>query len=105
MELPSNGSVSSIQQVKEDTILLTWSSFNSPSNSYLLNTTSGHTKQLTEWVKPLSKVKAEEFWFEGADGKKVMSWIMRPTGKMQQKDGKVPMGQFTLPRQPSLELI
>jgi dipeptidyl aminopeptidase/acylaminoacyl peptidase len=86
-ELPSNGSVTAIQQLGEGTVLITASSFNGPASTSLLKA-SGHT-QLTE-SKPLSDVKAEEFWFDGADGRRVMAWVMRPKTKGR---GKAPMGE------------
>lgn len=39
-------------------------------------------------------MKAEKFWFEGADGRDVMAWVIKPAKNVQLKDGKVPMGKF-----------
>jgi hypothetical protein len=101
-----NGSTSSITPIDNSTLLLSVNSLTSPSNSFLLSTPSvtaagrhshpSELHQITDWHKKaigsaLVGQQGEEFWFEGADGWRVMGWAVKPKGWKAGQRKKWPM--------------
>lgn len=99
-----NGSTSSITPIDSSTLLLSINSLTSPSNSYLLTAAesmSHHSHpselhQITDWHEKaignaLDGQQGEEFWFEGADGWRVMGWAVKPKGWKAGQEKKWPM--------------
>ncbi|WWC89079.1 uncharacterized protein L201_003997 [Kwoniella dendrophila CBS 6074] len=107
--LQFNGSTTSITPLTGKTILLSQQSLTSPSDDFILTLSDSNKKhhrtesssigsdkdgdksphnplrRLTAWSARyigdrLEGLDGEEFWFEGAEGKNVMGWAIRPRG-------------------------
>ncbi|WVQ99659.1 hypothetical protein IAU59_006798 [Kwoniella sp. CBS 9459] len=100
-----NGSTSSITPLQQNKLLITQSSLTSPADDFILTLpdpkkrhVDGITgdkdgdklphesiKRLTAWSarhigSRLEGLGGEEFWFQGAEGKDVMAWALKPRG-------------------------
>ncbi|KAK9710314.1 Dipeptidyl-peptidase 5 [Basidiobolus ranarum] len=77
-------STSSVHILNSDTLLLTQSAMNHPSEFFTVKTDGSNLKQKTHLHKPrISDVylpAPEEFWFKGAEGDKVHGWLLKPFG-------------------------
>ncbi|WVQ79967.1 hypothetical protein IAT38_002068 [Cryptococcus sp. DSM 104549] len=113
-----NGSTSSLTPLTNSTILLSRQSLTTPADEWVLTlpepTDGDHELQgeggegdgdklpkdplrrLTAWSEEhiagrLDGFGGEEFWFEGAEGKEVMGWAIKPRGWKEGKEGEYPL--------------
>jgi dipeptidyl aminopeptidase/acylaminoacyl peptidase len=111
-----DGSTSSIHPLNAYSLLVSISSMTSPSETYILeldedvegdgDKSPRELHKITDWsgkdiAGRLDTMKADEFWFVGADGFDVMGWVIKPRGWKEEdaKKGKVwPMGESLQPR-------
>lgn len=67
-----------------DRILFTQSSLTSPNDIFILSSDSGSISKITQFTGKQLQGKdldpGESFWFEGAEGKKVHGWALKPKG-------------------------
>ena len=82
-------SASSVQPLSNGRVLFTQSSLTSPNDVFLLSGLDTPSKPLDiEQITRISENElqgtyldeGEQYWFEGADGKTVQSWILKPKG-------------------------
>ncbi|KAI9058154.1 alpha/beta-hydrolase [Trametes sanguinea] len=87
-ELTSSGAVTGIQPLSSGRLVFTRSSLTAPNDVFVLRDLdeSGKPKvdQITkfsaEGLKGKSLDEGSDFWFEGAEGKKVHGWVIKPPG-------------------------
>ncbi|KAI0688887.1 alpha/beta-hydrolase [Earliella scabrosa] len=87
-ELTSTGAVSSIQPLSEGRLVFTRSSLTSPNEVFVMRglNESGKpavdqlTKLAAAGLKGKSLDTGEDIWFEGAEGKQVHGWAIKPPG-------------------------
>lgn len=104
LALTSSGAASGIQVLSNGRLLFTRSSLTSPNDVYLLRgleraTQAGAEKpqveQLTRFAADALEGKSldpgEDFWFEGAEGRKVHGWILKPPGFKKGDEKKWPI--------------
>lgn len=85
-------------------LLFTRSSFTSPNNVYILRgleratqagTEKPQVEQLTRFAADALEGKSldpgEDFWFEGAEGRKVHGWVLKPLGFKKGNEKKWPI--------------
>ncbi|KAK9712495.1 Dipeptidyl-peptidase 5 [Basidiobolus ranarum] len=77
-------STSSVRILNKDTLLLTQSAMNHPSEFFTVKTDGSKLKQKTQLHKAkigdIYLPDPEEFWFKGAEGDKVHGWLLKPFG-------------------------
>ncbi|KAF8645180.1 hypothetical protein AX16_008007 [Volvariella volvacea WC 439] len=98
--LTHRGAASGVQALQDGRVLLSLSSFTSPNDVYLIRglkhledeilasddpvTFRGNIERITQLTESQLKGKnlsvGEEFWFSGAEDKKVQGWALRPRG-------------------------
>lgn len=105
--LTSSGSVSGLQVLPTGRILFTHSSMITPNDVFVMrglnsldllsesrHTFQGSVEQLTRFtedeLRSKNLQKAEEFWFEGAEGKQVQGWYLKPLGFKEGEEKKWP---------------
>ncbi|KAI0755168.1 alpha/beta-hydrolase [Daedaleopsis nitida] len=87
-ELTSTGAVASIQPLSNGRLLFTRSSLTSPNEVFVMRgldesgkpTVDQLTKLAAAGLKGKSLDGGEEIWFEGAEGKQVQGWVVKPPG-------------------------
>ncbi len=87
-ELTSTGAVTEIQPLSDGRLVFTRSSLTSPNDVFIIRglnesgkpTVDQLTKFSTEGLKGKSLDSGEDFWFEGAEGKKIHGWAIKPPG-------------------------
>ena len=99
--LQSEGSTAHISQISDDSLLLSKSSLNDPSELWLLDMDDSiealrFPQQITDWstltfTPVIRGVEVEEYWTKGVDGLDVMSWIITPPGFRHGDSAKWPM--------------
>ncbi|ORY00216.1 S9C family peptidase [Basidiobolus meristosporus CBS 931.73] len=89
-------STSSVAILNKDTLLLTQSAMNHPSEYYTVKADGSNLKQISQLhkakVDDLYLPRPEEFWFKGAEGTKVHGWLLKPFGFKPNK--KYPVAFF-----------
>ncbi|KAI8986222.1 alpha/beta-hydrolase [Trametes punicea] len=98
-ELTSSGAASGIQPISDGRLIFTRSSLTAPNDVFVLRELdeSGKPKvdQLTRFsaagLKGKSLDEGTDFWFEGAEGKKVHGWIIKPAGFKSGENKKWPI--------------
>ncbi|TFK82680.1 alpha/beta-hydrolase [Polyporus arcularius HHB13444] len=87
-ELTSNGAVSAIQPLSGGRLVFTRSSLTSPNEIFVLRGLNETGKLVVDKLTKLadsglhgkSLDSGDDFWFEGAEGKKVQGWTIKPPG-------------------------
>ncbi|KAI0822032.1 alpha/beta-hydrolase [Trametes gibbosa] len=98
-EITSTGAVSGIQPLPNGRLVFTRSSLTSPNDVFVLRELddSGEPKvdQVTRFaaagLKGKSLHEGEDFWFEGAEGKTIHGWLLKPPGFKQGESKKWPV--------------
>ncbi|KAI0775548.1 alpha/beta-hydrolase [Trametes elegans] len=98
-EITSSGAVSDIQPLSNGRLVFTRSSLTSPNDVFVLrDLDEGGTPrvdQLTRFaaagLKGKSLAPGEDFWFEGAEGKKIHGWVIKPPGFKEGEKKKWPI--------------
>lgn len=90
-----------VQPLSNGRVLFTQSSFTSPNDVFLLSGLDALSDPVVEQITRLSEHdlqrthldEGEQYWVEGADGKMVQSWILKPKGfkKNDTMGGKWPV--------------
>ena len=92
--------VSSIQPLSSGRLLFTQNSFQSPNNVFVLRNLDSpqsplQLDQITRFAEESLNGKGldpgENFWFEGAEGKQVQGWALRPKGWKEGQSKKYPV--------------
>ncbi|CDO77798.1 hypothetical protein BN946_scf184667.g1 [Trametes cinnabarina] len=98
-ELTSSGAATGIQPLPKGRLVFTRSSLTAPNDVFVLRDLDKGGKpkidQLTkfsaEGLKGKSLDEGSDFWFEGAEGKKVHGWIIKPPGFKKGEKKKWPI--------------
>ena len=104
VELTSSGAASGIQVLPNGRLLFTRSSTTSPNDVYVLRglervtqagTEKPQVEQLTRFAADALEGKSldpgEDFWFEGAEARKVHGWVLKPPGFKKGDEKKWPI--------------
>ncbi|OCH92867.1 alpha/beta-hydrolase [Obba rivulosa] len=104
--LTSSGAASGAQPLSAGRLLFTRSSLTSPNDVFVLRglehldvrapaTFTPDVQQLTRFaadaLEEKSLVEGEDFWFEGAEGKRVHGWLLKPPGFKEGEKKKWPI--------------
>ncbi|KAH9932677.1 alpha/beta-hydrolase [Epithele typhae] len=97
--LTTAGAASAVQPLPNGRLLLTRSSLTSPNDVFVLrgldSAGAPAVDQLTRFAAPAMKGKAlaegEDFWFTGAEGRKVHGWKIKPPGFKEGEAKKWPI--------------
>ncbi|PCH40235.1 alpha/beta-hydrolase [Wolfiporia cocos MD-104 SS10] len=107
--LTTSGAASAIQVLPDSRLLFTRSSLTAPNDVYVINNLeqldllSGESRtafqpnvaQLTKFSEDALQGKnlspGEDFWFEGAEGRQVQGWIVKPPGFKEGESNKWPV--------------
>ncbi|TBU27033.1 Alpha/Beta hydrolase protein [Dichomitus squalens] len=98
-EITSTGSASAIQPRSDGRLVFTRSSLTSPNDVFVLRGLNESGKpaveQLTRFAASALKSKSldegSDFWFEGAEGKEVHGWLLKPPGFKEGEKKKWPV--------------
>lgn len=98
-EITSTGAASGVQPLSNGRLVFTRSSLTSPNDVFVLRelNESGKPKvdQLTNFaaagLKGKSLAAGEDFFFEGAEGKKIHGWVIKPPGFKEGEKKKWPI--------------
>lgn len=90
--------VSAPQPLSNGDVLFTQSSFTSPNDVFVLRASdsspSGKIEKITSFSEKQLRGKdldeGESFWFEGAEGKRVHGWVLKPKGWRKGSEKSVP---------------
>ena len=113
------GTTTSIAPLNSTSILLSLTTFTSPVNTFILNLADHEDEDdlrgshgykrphsalraVTDWSSKhigdrLNGMEGEEFWFDGAEGWRVMGWAVKPRGWSEadaEKRAVWPMGEY-----------
>ena len=94
LALTHESAASAPQPLLSGDILFTQSSFTGPNELFVFGRAGGITRVTNFSVKPLTGKdldKGESVWFEGAEGRKVQSWVLKPKGFKEGKKKSVPV--------------
>lgn len=96
-EVTSSGTASALQPLAGGRLLFSRSSLTSPNDVFMLRGLDAKpvVEQLTRFAASGLKEKnldaGSDFWFEGAEGKKVHGWILKPPGFKEGEEKKWPI--------------